>query len=122
MATTCRYMVQRTLRALGAHGISYRHITSTSGQGNLIGRPQVKHPSCFDNSHASNSSITGSSSLSFRSHTCGQLRSEHIGEKVTLCGWVQYLRQDLFVILRDFSGLTQVLIPQQEVSVPHDCI
>nr|XP_061795422.1 aspartate--tRNA ligase, mitochondrial-like [Nerophis lumbriciformis] len=56
----------------------------------------------------------GSSSLSFRSHTCGQLRSEHVGEKVTLCGWVQYLRQDLFVILRDFSGLTQVLIPQQE--------
>ncbi len=24
-------------------------------------------------------------------------------------------RQDLFVILRDFSGLTQVLIPQEEV-------
>ncbi|XP_051944787.1 aspartate--tRNA ligase, mitochondrial isoform X2 [Hippocampus zosterae] len=114
MATTCRYMVLRTLRALGVHGISYRHVTSTSSQGNLIWRPQVKHPSCLDNSHASNSSITGSSSLSFRSHTCGQLRSEHIGEKVTLCGWVQYLRQDLFVILRDFSGLTQVLIPQQD--------
>ncbi|MEQ2296133.1 aspartyl-tRNA synthetase 2, mitochondrial, partial [Ameca splendens] len=54
------------------------------------------------------------SSLSFRTHTCGQLRSHHVGEKVTLCGWVQYLRQDLFVILRDFSGLTQVLIPQEE--------
>lgn len=26
-------------------------------------------------------------------------------------------RQDLFVILRDFSGLTQVLIPQEEVRV-----
>lgn len=37
-----------------------------------------------------------------------------MGEKVTLCGWVQYLRQDLFVILRDFSGLTQILIPQEE--------
>uniref|UniRef100_A0A673AWI5 Aminoacyl-transfer RNA synthetases class-II family profile domain-containing protein n=1 Tax=Sphaeramia orbicularis TaxID=375764 RepID=A0A673AWI5_9TELE len=34
--------------------------------------------------------------------------------KVTLCGWVQYLRQDLFIILRDFSGLTQILIPQEE--------
>uniref|UniRef100_A0AAQ6AFQ1 Aminoacyl-transfer RNA synthetases class-II family profile domain-containing protein n=1 Tax=Amphiprion ocellaris TaxID=80972 RepID=A0AAQ6AFQ1_AMPOC len=41
-------------------------------------------------------------------------QSDHVGEKVTLCGWVQYLRQDLFVILRDFSGLTQVLIPQEE--------
>uniref|UniRef100_A0A3Q3FKN3 Aspartyl-tRNA synthetase 2, mitochondrial n=1 Tax=Kryptolebias marmoratus TaxID=37003 RepID=A0A3Q3FKN3_KRYMA len=47
-------------------------------------------------------------------HTCGELRPDHVGEKVTLCGWVQYLRQDLFVILRDFSGLTQVLIPQEE--------
>uniref|UniRef100_A0A8C9Z7U8 Aspartyl-tRNA synthetase 2, mitochondrial n=1 Tax=Sander lucioperca TaxID=283035 RepID=A0A8C9Z7U8_SANLU len=56
----------------------------------------------------------GPSSLSFRSHTCGELRSHHVGEKVSLCGWVQYLRQDLFVIMRDFSGLTQVLIPQEE--------
>uniref|UniRef100_A0A3Q0QVG1 Aspartyl-tRNA synthetase 2, mitochondrial n=1 Tax=Amphilophus citrinellus TaxID=61819 RepID=A0A3Q0QVG1_AMPCI len=54
------------------------------------------------------------SSLSFRSHTCGELRSDHVGKKVTLCGWVQYIRQDLFVILRDFSGLTQILIPQDE--------
>uniref|UniRef100_A0AAQ4S7U1 Aminoacyl-transfer RNA synthetases class-II family profile domain-containing protein n=1 Tax=Gasterosteus aculeatus aculeatus TaxID=481459 RepID=A0AAQ4S7U1_GASAC len=56
----------------------------------------------------------GPSSLSFRSHTCGELRSDHVGEEVSLCGWVQYLRQDLFVILRDFSGLVQVLIPQEE--------
>ncbi|XP_066537614.1 aspartate--tRNA ligase, mitochondrial isoform X2 [Hoplias malabaricus] len=54
------------------------------------------------------------SSLSIRSHTCGELCSSHIGEEVTLCGWVQYLRQDLFVILRDFSGLVQVLIPQDQ--------
>uniref|UniRef100_A0A667Y3H1 Aspartyl-tRNA synthetase 2, mitochondrial n=1 Tax=Myripristis murdjan TaxID=586833 RepID=A0A667Y3H1_9TELE len=54
------------------------------------------------------------SSLTFRSHTCGELTPQHVGERVTLCGWVQYLRQDLFVILRDFSGLTQVLIPQDE--------
>uniref|UniRef100_A0A8B9H8J8 Aspartyl-tRNA synthetase 2, mitochondrial n=1 Tax=Astyanax mexicanus TaxID=7994 RepID=A0A8B9H8J8_ASTMX len=56
------------------------------------------------------------SSLSVRSHTCGELSSDHVGEEVTLCGWVQYLRNDLFVILRDFSGLVQVLIPQEEVS------
>uniref|UniRef100_A0A8C1LJJ2 Aminoacyl-transfer RNA synthetases class-II family profile domain-containing protein n=1 Tax=Cyprinus carpio TaxID=7962 RepID=A0A8C1LJJ2_CYPCA len=49
-----------------------------------------------------------------RSHTCGELCSSHIDEEVTLCGWVQYLRQDLFVILRDFSGLVQILIPQDE--------
>uniref|UniRef100_A0A3B4G3R3 Aspartyl-tRNA synthetase 2, mitochondrial n=1 Tax=Pundamilia nyererei TaxID=303518 RepID=A0A3B4G3R3_9CICH len=59
---------------------------------------------------------SGPSSLSFRSHTCGELRSDDVGKKVTLCGWVQYLRQDLFVILRDFSGLTQILIPQESPS------
>uniref|UniRef100_A0A3Q3XHH8 Aminoacyl-transfer RNA synthetases class-II family profile domain-containing protein n=1 Tax=Mola mola TaxID=94237 RepID=A0A3Q3XHH8_MOLML len=54
--------------------------------------------------------------MSFRSHTCGELKSDHVGQHVTLCGWVQYLRQDLFVILRDFSGMTQVLIPQESAS------
>uniref|UniRef100_A0A8C1WVZ3 Aspartyl-tRNA synthetase 2, mitochondrial n=1 Tax=Cyprinus carpio TaxID=7962 RepID=A0A8C1WVZ3_CYPCA len=57
---------------------------------------------------------SGQSSFSSRSHTCGELCSSHIDEEVTLCGWIQYLRQDLFVILRDFSGLVQILIPQDE--------
>ncbi|XP_059420243.1 aspartate--tRNA ligase, mitochondrial [Carassius carassius] len=57
---------------------------------------------------------SGQSSFSLRSHTCGELCSSHIDEEVTLCGWIQYLRQDLFVILRDFSGLVQILIPQDE--------
>ncbi|XP_077392933.1 aspartate--tRNA ligase, mitochondrial [Festucalex cinctus] len=120
MATACRYIMQRTLCSLGPHGVSYRHLISTSSQERLIRRPQVRNLSCPDTSYLSNSPITGStgsSSLSFRSHTCGQLRSEHIGEKVTLCGWVQYLRHDLFVILRDFSGLIQVLVPQQETAL-----
>uniref|UniRef100_A0A673G1W2 Aminoacyl-transfer RNA synthetases class-II family profile domain-containing protein n=1 Tax=Sinocyclocheilus rhinocerous TaxID=307959 RepID=A0A673G1W2_9TELE len=56
------------------------------------------------------------SSFSLRSHTCGELCSSHVDEEVTLCGWIQYLRQDLFVILRDFSGLVQILIPQDEVN------
>lgn len=57
---------------------------------------------------------SGQSSFSQRSHTCGELCSSHIDKEVTLCGWVQYLRQDLFVILRDFSGLVQILISQDE--------
>lgn len=42
--------------------------------------------------HPNSVCVPGASSLSFRSHTCGELTLHHLGEKVTLCGWVQYLR------------------------------
>ncbi|KFP28713.1 hypothetical protein N325_08814, partial [Colius striatus] len=49
-----------------------------------------------------------------RTNTCGELRSAHVGQEVTLYGWIQYQRQGLFLILRDFQGLTQIIIPQDE--------
>uniref|UniRef100_A0A6G1RVW4 Aspartyl-tRNA synthetase 2, mitochondrial n=1 Tax=Hypotaenidia okinawae TaxID=2861861 RepID=A0A6G1RVW4_9GRUI len=54
------------------------------------------------------------SSFVARTNTCGELRSAHVGEEVTLYGWIQYQRQDRFLVLRDFQGLTQILIPQDE--------
>ncbi|XP_012681218.2 aspartate--tRNA ligase, mitochondrial [Clupea harengus] len=59
-------------------------------------------------------STSGNNHFSLRTHSCGEVCSTHIGREVTLYGWVQYVRQDLFVILRDFSGLVQILIPQDE--------
>ncbi|XP_055497966.1 aspartate--tRNA ligase, mitochondrial isoform X2 [Leucoraja erinacea] len=53
-------------------------------------------------------------SFVLRTHTCGELCAAHIGQEVRLCGWVQYQRQDLFIILRDFDGLTQIVLPQEE--------
>ncbi|KAM6989133.1 aspartate--tRNA ligase, mitochondrial [Tautogolabrus adspersus] len=114
MATRSRYLLHRVLAGVRAHTVCCHSSTLTPSQGRLLQRPPLRHLSCSLSLSRSNSTTTGPSSLSFRSHTCGELRTHHVGEKVTLCGWVQYLRQDLFVILRDFSGLTQVLIPQED--------
>lgn len=45
-----------------------------------------------------------------RSHTCGELSLKNVGERVVLCGWLEYLRMNKFLVLRDAYGETQVLI------------
>ena len=51
-----------------------------------------------------------------KSHTCGELRADDIGQKVSLCGWLQHKRIDgYFVTMRDAYGVTQVTLPEQKV-------
>jgi aspartyl-tRNA synthetase len=48
-----------------------------------------------------------------RTHTCGELSDKNVGEKVTLCGWLDSKRNHggvLFLILRDLYGITQVVV------------
>ncbi|XP_063741972.1 aspartate--tRNA ligase, mitochondrial isoform X2 [Eleginops maclovinus] len=125
MLVRSRQALQRACPALRAGAVWYQSSSSTSRNGPLLlgipkprtlllGSPQLRPLSCTHTPRSTAAAHTGASSLSLRSHTCGELRPHHVGGSVTLCGWVQYLRQDLFVILRDFSGLAQVLIPQEE--------
>ena len=60
----------------------------------------------------------GDTSTFYRTHTCGELRMEQVGETVTLAGWMENLRevgQNLaFLVLRDFYGTTQVVLETEE--------
>ena len=57
-----------------------------------------------------------------RTHTCNELRLEHAGQKVKICGWMENVREVgsnfAFVVVRDFYGTTQVVIETRKAPFP----
>ena len=55
----------------------------------------------------------------YRSHTCGELTENHVGDTVRLSGWINRKRdhgQLVFVDLRDHYGLTQCVVDSSDPS------
>ena len=55
----------------------------------------------------------------YRSHTCGDIRTSHIDNKIILSGWVQKVRDKGFVVwidLRDRYSITQLIFDEERSS------
>jgi len=57
-----------------------------------------------------------------RTHYCGEVNQNMISEQVTVMGWVnkrRYLSGLIFLVIRDRTGLVQVVVDEKRVSAEH---
>lgn len=65
----------------------------------------------FSCSVSSTESPSVTSRFALRTHTCGDLNENTIGQGVHLCGWVELKRLGRFLTLRDGYGAAQLVAP-----------
>ena len=57
--------------------------------------------------------------MQMRTHTCNELRMEHVGQQVKIVGWMENVRtvgqNFAFVVLRDIYGTTQVVVETEDM-------
>ena len=57
----------------------------------------------------------------FRTHNCSEINESHIGQEVTISGWLHRKRDHgnlLFIDLRDHYGITQCVIENNNKNFP----
>jgi aspartyl-tRNA synthetase len=69
------------------------------------------------NINATESKNYGLTMHQYRTHTCGELRKTHVGQKVKISGWLHRKRDHggvYFIDLRDHYGVTQIVTSEQD--------
>ena len=54
----------------------------------------------------------------YRTHYCNDIRVEHIGQEISLAGWVDTIRDHggvIFLDIRDYTGITQTVIHDENM-------